>query len=124
MATVDLKAQLDLTRINSRTRNSEYNPGRFSGLIMRIREPRTTALIFKSGKIVCTGARNESDALLASKKFARIVEKVGFQVVLSSAERSVFLKLICFCFAHFRYSFLILRCRILLQLAICGFLLN
>lgn len=80
MTTVDLGVQLNLMIINSRTRNSEYNPARFNGLIMRIREPRSTALIFKSGKVVCTGARTESDALLACKKFARIIEKVGFKV--------------------------------------------
>jgi len=28
-------------------RNSEYNPKRFAALIMRIRQPRTTALIFR-----------------------------------------------------------------------------
>lgn len=66
--------------INSRTRNSEYNPARFSGVIMRIREPRTTALIFRTGKIICTGARNEQDALLASKKFTRILQKLNFNV--------------------------------------------
>lgn len=47
---------------------------------MRIREPRTTALIFRSGKIVCTGARTEEAALLACKKFARIIQKLGFEV--------------------------------------------
>lgn len=82
VATVDLHTELDLTTINARTRNSEYNPSRFHGVVMRIREPRTTALIFKSGKIVCTGARNEHDALLASKKFARIIQKLGFNVNL------------------------------------------
>lgn len=80
VATVDLYTNLDLTKINARTRNSEYNPGRFNGIIMRLREPRSTALIFKSGKIVCTGARNEHDALLASKKFARIIQKLGFNI--------------------------------------------
>ena len=30
---------------------------RFAAVIMRIREPRTTALIFSSGKMVCTGAK-------------------------------------------------------------------
>lgn len=68
--------------INFRTRNSEYNPGRFNGVIMRIREPRTTALIFRSGKIVVTGARNEADALLAGKKFARIIQKLNFKVII------------------------------------------
>lgn len=84
VATVDLGIELNLTTINSRTRNSEYNPARFNGLVMRIREPRTTALIFKSGKIVCTGARNESDVLLAAKKFARIIQKLSFNVSTNS----------------------------------------
>lgn len=80
VATVDLHIQLDLETINARTRNSEYNPGRFHGVVMRLRDPRTTALIFRSGKLVCTGARNEHDSLLASKKFARIIQKLGFNV--------------------------------------------
>ncbi|KAI4463103.1 tata-box binding protein [Holotrichia oblita] len=80
VATVELGCELDLMTINFRTRNSEYNPSRFSGVIMRIREPRTTALIFKTGKIICTGARNEQDALLASKKFTRILQKLSFNV--------------------------------------------
>lgn len=81
VATMDLGCNLDLAVINSRTRNSEYNPARFTGVIMRIREPRATALIFRSGKIVCTGARNEQDAWLASRKFARIIQKLGFKVI-------------------------------------------
>lgn len=80
VATVSLGCQLNLQTINFRTRNSEYNPTRFHGVIMRIREPRTTALIFKSGKIVCTGARTEENALLAAKKFGRIIQKLGFNV--------------------------------------------
>ncbi|KAF7283709.1 uncharacterized protein LOC143204880 [Rhynchophorus ferrugineus] len=80
VATVDLHTNLDLTKINAKTRNSEYNPSRFNGIIMRLREPRSTALIFRSGKIVCTGARNEHDALLSSKKFARIIQKLGFNI--------------------------------------------
>lgn len=46
---------------------------------MRIREPRTTALIFSSGKMVCTGAKSEEDSRLAARKYARIVQKLGFQ---------------------------------------------
>ncbi|CAH1098750.1 unnamed protein product [Psylliodes chrysocephalus] len=80
VSTVDLQTTLDLETINARTRNSEFNPSRFHGVIMRLREPRTTALIFRSGKIVCTGARNEYDGLLASKKFAKIIQKLGFNI--------------------------------------------
>jgi transcription initiation factor TFIID TATA-box-binding protein len=80
VSTVNLGTELKLTYINTRTRNSEYNPARFTGLIMRIRNPRATALIFRSGKLVCTGARCEEDSFLASKKFARIIQKIGFPV--------------------------------------------
>ena len=45
---------------------------------MRIRDPRTTALIFASGKIVVTGAKSEPDSRLASRKYARIIQKLGF----------------------------------------------
>jgi len=46
---------------------------------MRIREPKTTALVFASGKVVVTGAKSEDDARLAARKFARIIMKLGFE---------------------------------------------
>lgn len=46
---------------------------------MRIREPKTTALIFASGKMVVTGAKSEDDSRLASRKYARIIQKLGFE---------------------------------------------
>ncbi|KAJ6648818.1 TBP-related factor [Pseudolycoriella hygida] len=80
VSTVNLGCELDLQNINFRTRNSEYNPSRFHGVVMRIREPRCTALIFKSGKLVCTGARNEEFANLGTRKFARIIQKLGYAI--------------------------------------------
>jgi len=80
VSTVNLGCELNLQNINFRTRNSEYNPARFHGIVMRIREPRCTALIFKSGKLVCTGARNEELANLGTRKFARIIQKLGYSV--------------------------------------------
>lgn len=52
---------------------------RFAAVIMRIRDPKTTALIFASGKMVVTGAKSEDDSKLAARKYARIVQKLGFQ---------------------------------------------
>ncbi|KAI0386286.1 transcription factor TFIID-domain-containing protein [Hypomontagnella monticulosa] len=50
---------------------------------MRIREPKTTALIFASGKMVVTGAKSEDDSKLASRKYARIIQKLGFNAKFS-----------------------------------------
>ncbi|CAL2038057.1 CBN-TBP-1 protein [Caenorhabditis brenneri] len=79
VSTVNLGVQLDLKKIALHARNAEYNPKRFAAVIMRIREPRTTALIFSSGKMVCTGAKSEEASRLAARKYARIVQKLGFQ---------------------------------------------
>ena len=58
-------------------------PQRFPAVIMRIRDPKTTALIFASSKMVVTGAKSEDDSRLASRKYARIVQKLGFDAKFS-----------------------------------------
>lgn len=80
ISTFRVGCKLDLKEMSYKARNSEYNPKRFNGLIMRIREPRTTALIFASGKIVCTGAKTEAASKLAARKYARIIQKLGYDV--------------------------------------------
>ncbi|GFQ07250.1 tata-binding protein 2 [Phtheirospermum japonicum] len=86
VSTVNLDCKLDLKAIALQARNAEYNPKiltfrwvqRFAAVIMRIREPKTTALIFASGKMVCTGAKSEDQSRLAARKYARIIQKLGF----------------------------------------------
>mmetsp|Transcript_4907 Transcript_4907/g.8535 ORF Transcript_4907/g.8535 Transcript_4907/m.8535 type:complete len:252 (-) Transcript_4907:1535-2290(-) len=78
VCTVNLGCKLDLKEIALQARNAEYNPKRFAAVIMRIREPKTTALIFASGKMVCTGAKSEDDARTAARKYAKIIQKVGY----------------------------------------------
>lgn len=80
VSTVNLDCKLNLKKIALHARNAEYNPKRFAAVIMRIREPRTTALIFSSGKMVCTGAKSEEESKIAARKYARIVQKLGFKV--------------------------------------------
>ena len=45
---------------------------------MRIRGPKTSAFIFASGKMIIAGVKSEDDSRLASRKYARIVQKLGF----------------------------------------------
>eukprot|EP00794_Sanderia_malayensis_P020043 gene20043-22010_t len=78
VSTVNLGCKLDLKKIALHARNAEYNPKRFAAVIMRIRDPRTTALIFSSGKMVCTGAKSEEQSRLAARKYARVIQKLGF----------------------------------------------
>eukprot|EP00696_Hemimastix_kukwesjijk_P008083 gnl/Hemi2/20230_TR6705_c0_g26_i1.p1 gnl/Hemi2/20230_TR6705_c0_g26~~gnl/Hemi2/20230_TR6705_c0_g26_i1.p1 ORF type:complete len:202 (+),score=25.59 gnl/Hemi2/20230_TR6705_c0_g26_i1:189-794(+) len=78
VSTVNLSTKLDLKTIALHARNAEYNPKRFAAVIMRIRDPKTTALVFASGKMVCTGAKSEEFSRLAARKYARIIQKLGF----------------------------------------------
>ena len=52
---------------------------------MKIREPRTTALIFSTGKMVITGAKSENDSMQAARIFSAAVQKVhqGLEIKLT-----------------------------------------
>ena len=80
VSTANLGCELKLRQIALQARNAEYNPKRFAAVIMRIKEPKTTALIFSSGKMVCTGAKSEDESKKASRKYAKIIKSLGFPV--------------------------------------------
>jgi transcription initiation factor TFIID TATA-box-binding protein len=74
VCTFNTHTELDLKKIANHTRNAEYNPGRFPACMMRLRDPRCTAMIFSSGKITITGTKTENDALLAGNKVVKILK--------------------------------------------------
>jgi len=63
VATYDLSAKLNLNDVTSGLgyENVEYEPEQFPGLVYRLAEPKLVVLLFGSGKIVCTGAKNVGD---------------------------------------------------------------
>ena len=77
VSTAHLNAKLNLYDIGLKGKNVEYKPKRFAAAIMRIREPKTTALIFASGKMVCTGAKSEADSYTAAQQYAKALKKIG-----------------------------------------------
>src|SRR3990167_6801593 len=58
VCSASLGQDIPLIKLAEALPNTEYNPEQFPGLVMRIRDPKTSALIFSSGKIVSTGARS------------------------------------------------------------------
>jgi hypothetical protein len=61
VASTSLGGELDLQAIALALDGAEYEPEQFPGLVYRIDEPKVVALLFGSGKIVCTGAKKVSD---------------------------------------------------------------
>lgn len=78
VGTVNLGVSIDLEKLSQSVSNAEYNPRRFAAVIMRIREPRTTALVFHSGKMIVTGAKSTSESEKAARRYFQIIRKVGF----------------------------------------------
>ena len=82
MSTAELNQELILKDIALKCRNAEYNPKRFAAVIMRMKDPmRTTALIFKTGKMVITGAKSEQQSEDAARHYAKAIEKVQKQKI-------------------------------------------
>lgn len=71
---------LDLRAIALEKPFIEYNPQKFAAATIRIRNPRTTALAFASGNMVCTGAKTEMLSRLAGRKYVRLLQKHGIPV--------------------------------------------
>jgi len=71
---------IPLEKMAATLSNTEYNPEQFPGLVIRIKEPKTSALIFSSGKIVCTGARTMEDVLESIKKIIKSLEKINIKI--------------------------------------------
>lgn len=71
---------IPLEKVVSKMEGMEYEPEQFPGLVYRIKKPKAAALIFGSGKIVCTGARSLDDVKLVYKKVVSVVRKAGVRV--------------------------------------------
>jgi len=73
----NVRCHLNLRDIALRGINVEYR--KENGMVtMKLRRPYTTASMWSSGKITCTGANSEDQAKVAARKYARLLQKLGF----------------------------------------------
>ncbi len=81
VATGTLNQRVDLDLITSRISDVKYNPVQFPGLIFKLKDPKTTTLIFSSGKMVCTGAKSEKHAVKAVKTVVQRLRRDGIEIL-------------------------------------------
>lgn len=82
VVSTSLEHDIPLEKMAATLSNTEYNPEQFPGLVIRIREPKTSALIFSSGKVVCTGARTLDKVEESIKKVIKSLEKIGIKITV------------------------------------------
>ncbi|NIA03883.1 MAG: TATA-box-binding protein [Nitrospiraceae bacterium] len=76
----DLKHELPLEKMAAVMSNTEYNPEQFPGLVFRVREPKTSALLFSSGRIVCTGARSIEKVRESINSIIASLKRIGINI--------------------------------------------
>jgi len=80
VATIILENTLDLNLIEARIPDVDYNPDQFPGLVYRLQSPKITALVFKSGKMVVTGAKSVKQLVWAVKAILKKFMTKGIAV--------------------------------------------
>lgn len=80
VVSASLGHDIPLEKMAATLSNTEYNPEQFPGLVIRIKEPKTSALIFSSGKIVCTGARSMDKVYESIDKIIKSLEKINIKI--------------------------------------------
>ncbi|MFP3178536.1 MAG: TATA-box-binding protein [Thermocladium sp.] len=83
VATVNLGVDLNLEMLAEKLPAAEYNPEQFPGLILRLQKPKISALIFRTGNMVCTGAKSEEELKRAIKGLIKILNEYGAEIPMN-----------------------------------------
>ncbi len=81
VASTVIAKELDLDKIMNSLENTKYNPEQFPGLVYHIDKPKVAFLLFKSGRVICTGAKNIKDIETAVGKLYPKMKELGFDVI-------------------------------------------
>lgn len=80
VVSTSLEHDIPLERMAATLSNTEYNPEQFPGLVIRIKDPQTSALIFSSGKVVCTGAKTLEKVEESIQKIIENLKKIDINI--------------------------------------------
>ena len=81
MATTGIGHEINLEKIIRKFSDVKYNPKKFPGAIIKLKSPRATIILFRTGSIVCTGTKSEEMAKKSLIFFATKLEKYGVDLV-------------------------------------------
>ncbi|MCH9042363.1 MAG: TATA-box-binding protein [Nitrosopumilus sp.] len=80
VASASVDQELDLNDITKKFPDTEYHPEQFPGLVFRLKNPKTATLIFRTGKMVCTGSKSSDLARKAVKIVVQKLRKGGIKI--------------------------------------------
>ncbi len=80
VASASFAKTLDLEAVARALEGARYDRERFPGLVYRLKDPKITILIFRSGKAVCTGATSLAAIDAAARSVAERLAAAGIPV--------------------------------------------
>ena len=80
VSSINLGGKIHLEQAARTLPRSMYEPEQFPGVIHRMVDPKTVILIFASGKLVCTGAKTESDVYRSVHNLHNMLEEKGLML--------------------------------------------
>ena len=75
VASAGLDGTIDIEKATYSLKRTMYEPEQFPGLIYRMEEPKVVILIFRSGKLVITGAKKEEEINRAAATLQKTLEE-------------------------------------------------
>ncbi len=78
VASTRVAEELDLPDIAIQL-NCEYEPEQFPGVVYRVKEPKLAILMFRSGRAVCTGGKNEDNIQTGIEMMTRDLRAAGIE---------------------------------------------
>jgi len=80
VASTGIGQEINLKQATIALEGADYDPKRFPGLVYRTTNPKTAALLFRSGKIVCTGAKSIDDVYRGLENVFQSLRNIGIDV--------------------------------------------
>ncbi len=81
VANARIADELDLNYIESQLEDAVFTKKKFPGLVYRTKDPKSAFLIFRSGKLVCTGSKTEEGVRKVMDKLSADLRGIGVEVV-------------------------------------------
>jgi transcription initiation factor TFIID TATA-box-binding protein len=81
VASTAIGQELDLQSLAMDLEEADFDREQFPGVVYRVQDPHAAALIFRSGKIVCTGAESVPDVYEALDIVFETLSNLGIKVM-------------------------------------------
>jgi transcription initiation factor TFIID TATA-box-binding protein len=75
VVSADLHANIDLFSLSKNIKEVDYEPEQFPGAIFRIKEPKAVIILFKNGKLICTGSNTTKNIKIVLERATKVISR-------------------------------------------------